>query len=107
MSILDTIASLLGKGDGGSVSVPEALVAALGSQECGLGGLVQKFEAAGLGGVLSSWIGSGENQAIAPDALHGILGAISFSRFPPKPGCRSTSSCCRSSHSICRGSSTA
>jgi hypothetical protein len=50
MSILDTIGSLLGKGHGGSVSVPEALVAALGNQERGLGGLVQKFEAAGLGG---------------------------------------------------------
>ena len=36
--------------------MPEALVAALGSHEGGLGGLVQKFEGAGLGGVISSWL---------------------------------------------------
>jgi uncharacterized protein YidB (DUF937 family) len=75
MSILDTIGSLLGKSDNSSVSVPEALVAALASHEGGLGGLVQKFEAAGLGGVISSWIGTGENQPVAADPLRGILGS--------------------------------
>ena len=39
MSLFDTIGSLLGKSDGSATSVPEALVAALGNQEGGLGGL--------------------------------------------------------------------
>ena len=86
MSILDTIGSLLGKADGSSTSVPEALVAAIGSQEGGLGGLVQKFESAGLGAVISSWIGSGENQAVAPDALHGILGSDLVQQISAKTG---------------------
>jgi uncharacterized protein YidB (DUF937 family) len=86
MSILDTIGSLLGKAEGSSTSVPEALVGALSSQEGGLGGLIQKFEAAGLGGVISSWIGTGENQAVAPDALHGILGSDVVQQISAKTG---------------------
>jgi uncharacterized protein YidB (DUF937 family) len=86
MAILDTIGSLLGKTDGSPTSVPEALVAALSQHEGGLGGLVQKFEDAGLGGVISSWVGSGENQAVAPDALHGILGSDLVQQIAAKTG---------------------
>jgi uncharacterized protein YidB (DUF937 family) len=86
MSILDTISSLLGKTDGGSASVPEALVAALASQEGGLGGLVQKFESAGFGGVISSWISTGANQPVAPEALHGILGSDLVQQISAKTG---------------------
>jgi uncharacterized protein YidB (DUF937 family) len=60
INIFDTIGSLLGKSDNSPMSVPEALVAALGNQDGGLGSLVQKFESAGLGSVISSWIGKGE-----------------------------------------------
>jgi uncharacterized protein YidB (DUF937 family) len=69
-----------------STSVPEALVAALASHEGGLGGLVQKFEGAGLGSVISTWIGSGENQPAAPDALHGILGSDLVQQISAKTG---------------------
>lgn len=86
MSLFDTIASLLGKGGGSSTSVPEALVAALGDQEGGLGALVQKFQSAGLGETISSWVGSGENQAVAPDALHGILGSDLVQQIAAKTG---------------------
>lgn len=86
MSLFDTIGALFGKTQGSSASIPEALVAALGSQEGGLGGLVQKFQAAGLGPVISSWIGTGENQAISPDALHGILGSDVVQQIAAKTG---------------------
>lgn len=86
MSLFDTIGSLLGKSEGASSSVPEALVAALASQEGGLGGLIQKFEDAGLGNVVSSWVGTGENQPVAPDALHGILGSDVVQQIAAKTG---------------------
>src|SRR5215472_4585221 len=86
MSIFDTIGSPLGKSDNSPMSVPEALVAALGSQDGGLGSLVQKFEGAGLGSVISSWIGKGENQPVAPDALHGILGSDLVQQISAKTG---------------------
>jgi uncharacterized protein YidB (DUF937 family) len=86
MSLLDTIGSLLGKSDGSGASVPEALVAALGNQQDGLGGLIQKFEAAGLGSTISSWVGTGENQAVSPDSLHGILGSDFVQQIAAKTG---------------------
>ena len=86
MSIFDTIGSLLGKSDNSPMSVPEALVAALSSQDGGLGSLVQKFESAGLGGVISSWVGTGANQPVAPDALGGILGSDLVQQISAKTG---------------------
>jgi uncharacterized protein YidB (DUF937 family) len=86
MSLFDTIGSLLGKSDGSATSVPEALVAALGNQEGGLGGLIQKFEAAGLGTTISSWVGNGENQAVGSDALHGVLGSDLVQQIAAKTG---------------------
>lgn len=86
MSLFDTIGALLGKSQGSSTSVPEALVAALGSHEGGLDGLIQKFEASGLGPVISSWIGNGPNQAVSPDALHGILGSDLVQQISAKTG---------------------
>ena len=80
------IGSLLGKTEGSSTSVPEALVAAVGSHEGGLGGLIEKFQGAGLGGVIASWVGNGENQPVAPDALHGILGSDLVQQIAAKTG---------------------
>jgi len=51
-----------------------------------LGGLVQKFEAAGLGPVISSWIGNGENQPVSTDALHDILGSDLVQQISDKTG---------------------
>ena len=40
----------------------------------GLTGLLQSFQKGGHGGVINSWIGSGQNQPITPDQLHQALG---------------------------------
>lgn len=86
MSLFDSIGSLLGKSEGSPTSVPEALVAALGSHEGGLNGLVQKSESSGLGPVISSWIGTGANQPISADAVHGILGSDLVQQIAAKTG---------------------
>ena len=86
MSLFDTIGSLLGKNEGEATSVPEALVAALGEQQGGLGGLIQKFQSAGLGNQVSSWVGNGENQPVAPDVLHSILGSDLVQQMSAKTG---------------------
>ena len=41
----------------------------------GLAGLAAKFQQAGLGDVMASWIGSGQNQAISADQLSQVLGS--------------------------------
>jgi uncharacterized protein YidB (DUF937 family) len=43
-------------------------------QNGGLGGLVSKFQQAGQGDAINSWIGSGENQAISPTDIGNVLG---------------------------------
>jgi len=41
----------------------------------GLQGLVQSFHDKGLGGIVSSWVGTGANQPITPDQITHALGA--------------------------------
>ena len=40
----------------------------------GLQGLVQQFEQQGLGHLVQSWVGTGENLAISPDQVQAVLG---------------------------------
>ena len=40
----------------------------------GLQGLVEKFQQGGLGDVVSSWVGKGENLPISAEQLSGVLG---------------------------------
>ena len=41
----------------------------------GLGGLMSQFQNAGLGHVMDSWVGAGDNHAISPDQLTQVLGS--------------------------------
>jgi uncharacterized protein YidB (DUF937 family) len=86
MSLFDTISSLLGKSGDQTASVPEALVAALGNQQGGLGGLIQKFESAGLGDTIASWVGTDANQSVEPQALHNVLGSDLVQQIAAKTG---------------------
>jgi uncharacterized protein YidB (DUF937 family) len=86
MSLFDTISSLLGKSGDQTASVPEALVAALGNQQGGLGGLIQKFESAGLGDTIASWVGTDANQSVEPQVLHDVLGSDLVQQIAAKTG---------------------
>lgn len=50
----------------------------------GLEGLKSKFEAADLGGVFSSWTGSGSNESVQPDQLQKVLGSQVVQEFAAK-----------------------
>jgi uncharacterized protein YidB (DUF937 family) len=52
----------------------------------GLEGLVAKFQQAGLGDVIGSWIGSGANQAISADQLTNVLGGDALAGMASKFG---------------------
>ncbi len=83
--------SLLGGGQqggaagGGLASVLGGLLSNDGGQG-GLGGLVGKFEQAGLGNVVSSWIGSGQNLPISAEQLQSVLGSDAVSGMAAKLG---------------------
>ena len=52
----------------------------------GLGGLVAKFNQAGLGDVISSWIGKGENTPVSADQISGALGGDLVGNIAAKLG---------------------
>ncbi len=75
-SLLQSAAGAAGNAgqDGAS---PDALMGMVGSllqQQGGLGGLLGTLEKAGLGDAAKSWVGTGENLPVSPDALVNALG---------------------------------
>ena len=90
MSLLDTLGSLLGSSSqqqgGGQAQLVAAAMEFVNNQPGGLNGLVQKFQQGGLGDVVQSWVGNGENQAISPDQLHNVLGSDVVSGLAQKVG---------------------
>lgn len=55
-------------------------------QHGGLGGLLTKFQQAGLGDVASSWVGKGENMPISADQLSSVLGSGAIGDIAAKLG---------------------
>lgn len=56
----------------------------------GLAGLTQKFQDAGLGQVLGSWVSTGVNQAITPDNIQSVLGSDAVSGIASRLGVDTT-----------------
>jgi len=52
----------------------------------GLAGLQQKFQEKGLGGVMSSWVGSGQNLPISTEQLQGVLHSGALEQVAAKAG---------------------
>ena len=76
MSLFDSVLSAVSnhvEQQGGIAKVLSGLLANNGELG-GLNGLVDKFNQAGMGEVVSSWIGTGANQPISGDQLSQVLG---------------------------------
>jgi len=52
----------------------------------GIAGLVETFKNKGLGEVVNSWIGTGENKPISPDQIKNALGADTIAQIAEKVG---------------------
>ena len=66
----------------------QAVIAMLSNDggQGGLGGLIAKFQRAGLGNVVSSWVGSGQNQPVSGEQLTDVLGADTIAELAEKLG---------------------
>src|ERR1700747_3151334 len=80
MGLLDDVMGMAGIGGAGEAQSPQhagALAAVLeyinSPQVGGISGLQQMFEQKGLGGVISSWIGTGQNLPISAEQLQSVL----------------------------------
>jgi len=80
MGLFDEVAGGLLKnvlaGQGGQGGMLEIITSLLKSSESGgLQGLAETFSDKGLGDVMSSWIGKGENLPISPEQIQQVLGS--------------------------------
>jgi len=75
MSALQDLGRKLGLQEGQSNELlKEVLAMVQGKNGAGLQELVQKFQQQGLGDQVSSWVGTGQNQAITSEQIQKVLG---------------------------------
>jgi uncharacterized protein YidB (DUF937 family) len=91
MGVLDqfggAVGNVLGQGKGGgltAVLLPQ-LIAML-SKPGALANLTNAFQSAGLGNILQSWIGTGQNLPISADQVTKVLGAGTIGDLAKKAG---------------------
>jgi len=95
MGLLDSVlGSVLGGGQqpGGAGSLINIVAGMLansgqgGSAGGGLAGLVEQFQRGGLGDVMNSWIGTGQNLPVSPDQLGEVLGSDVLGQLSQRTG---------------------
>ena len=91
MGLLDSVLGMVtgGQQGGGNAALLNVVVAMLANNSQGGGGLadiVGKFQQAGMGDVVSSWIGSGQNAPISADQLHNVLGSDTIANIAGQLG---------------------
>ena len=95
MGLLDSLLGMAtGQGSGAAAAQPPVhrglLDFAMGMianrSTGGLGGLLGKFQNAGLGSQVASWVGNGPNQPVSADQVHSALGADQIAQLAQKFG---------------------
>lgn len=90
MGLLDQIGGVVGgalggKGAGVKAVLLQQLVAML-SKPGALGNLTSAFQGAGLGNILQSWVGTGQNLPISADQVQKVLGSGVVADLAKKAG---------------------
>ncbi len=91
---LGDLAAMLGQGgaqgggQGGQAALLSMVLGMLANngQGGGLAGLMEKFQAAGLGEQVNSWVGTGQNLPVSPEQLGGVFGQDQMSQMAEKMG---------------------
>jgi len=88
MSFLEDIA---GKELGSMLSsssnpLASSVMQMINNQPGGLSGLLQQFHDKGLGGLVTSWVGTGQNLPISADQLQQVLGSEQVKELAAKAG---------------------
>lgn len=89
MGLFDEVVSIVGKqlGGGGQNSLMEQAIALINNPETGgLQGLVEKLQNGGLGDIVSSWIGTGENRPVSSDQIASALGSEKIKELASQAG---------------------
>jgi uncharacterized protein YidB (DUF937 family) len=87
MGLLDNLAGQILGGGNTQGNLAGALTHLLGSNEVGgLSGLVQQFASKGLGDIVNSWVGTGQNLPISADQITHGLGSNLINQLAAKSG---------------------
>jgi uncharacterized protein YidB (DUF937 family) len=87
MGLFDSVAgSILGKVMGGEQGGMAQVAMEMFNQNGGVSGLVEKFQAGGLGNLAASWVGKGENLPISADQIASVLGNGQIAEMAAKFG---------------------
>jgi uncharacterized protein YidB (DUF937 family) len=88
MGLIDNLENqALGNVLGGSSNpLATSVLQMIQNQPGGLQGMVQCFQQKGLGGVVSSWVGTGANSPITADQVHEVLGSDQVKALAARAG---------------------
>ena len=94
MGLLDSVTGALGGNRGAAGGMGKAALIGLvlqmlsrnGSAGGGIGELIQRLQAGGLGDVVGSWISTGPNQSVSPNQMQDALGSDFISQIAAQLG---------------------
>ncbi len=86
MGLLDNLENMAVAKVGGSNPEVAGVLEMIQNHPGGVDGLVQAFHTNGLGGVVSSWTGTGANQPISAEQIQQVLGSEKVQAFAQKLG---------------------
>jgi uncharacterized protein YidB (DUF937 family) len=88
MSLLDDLGNKAANGMLGDCSNPLAtgLLHMINNTPGGLSGMLQSFHDKGLGGLMTSWVGTGQNLPISADQIQHVLGSEQVKELAAKAG---------------------
>jgi len=89
MSILDKMTDILGGSSGGGAA--SQILSSLMNQPGGIGGILAKLESAGLGEIVGSWVGKGENMPVTGNQVQNALGGDLVTKLASSAGVSSGS----------------
>ena len=88
MGFLDEMASkaVASAGVGNANPIVSAVLQMIQNQPGGLSGLLQQFHEKGLGSLVGSWVGTGQNLAVSSDQVQQVLGSEQVRQVAAKAG---------------------
>ena len=87
MGLMDSITgAVLGKVLGGQQGGMAQVAAEMFNQNGGLGGILEKFKAGGMGDQAASWVGKGENLPISAEQISSVIGTGAIADMAAKFG---------------------
>lgn len=89
MNLFDDVAGKLAgstTGGSGGQGLVTSVVEMLSGHQGGLAGLAAAFQQKGLGDIVSSWIGTGQNLPVSADQVQQVLGEEQIRTFAQKTG---------------------